>query len=55
MEPLHTKDAECTVDPETDLCKECGVYQGEAFGRCLDCNGRGFHTDECPQMKEVLQ
>ena len=46
----HTKDAECTIDPETDLCKECGVYHGDP---CPDCGGKGLHTDECPQMKEV--
>lgn len=45
----HTKDADCTVDPKTDLCAECGVYHGDP---CIDCGGRGFHKQECSRGDE---
>jgi hypothetical protein len=40
----HSQDKDCSVDPVTDVCSECGVYHGEP---CEDCGGRGFHLDEC--------
>lgn len=42
----HTKDSDCTVDPETLLCFECGVMHDEEG--CYDCGGRGFHKPTCP-------
>jgi hypothetical protein len=42
----HTKDADCTVDPDTDVCAICGVERGDP---CAACGGRSFHTDDhCP-------
>lgn len=44
----HERDEHCDVDPETDLCRACGVHHDEPCGHC---GGRGFHThDECPGM-----
>ena len=44
----HTKDEDCTVDPETQCCTVCGVGHGDP---CEFCGGRGFHMDNCPAMK----
>jgi len=41
----HSQDSDCTLDPATDCCVECGVYHGDA---CPDCGERGFHTPDCP-------
>lgn len=41
----HTKDSDCTIEPETRLCKICGV---DHSGQCDVCGGRGFHTETCP-------
>jgi hypothetical protein len=46
----HTKDADCTVDPTTDSCRECGVYHGDP---CPACDGRGFHVDGCDVLGET--
>ena len=43
----HTKDSDCTVDPETMLCSECGVDHSDS---CPDCGGWGFHKDACHAM-----
>ena len=32
---------DCTVDPGTNECIECGVWHGDM---CPDCGGRGFHA-----------
>lgn len=40
----HTQDSDCTIDQVTGMCIFCGVYHGAP---CLDCGGRGFHTDDC--------
>lgn len=45
MNVMHTTDEQCTVDQETDCCRECGVYHGEI---CPECFGRGFHGTGCP-------
>jgi len=44
---VHEKDSDCTLDPETDECRECGVWHGDPLS-C--CGGRGFHRDACPEM-----
>lgn len=44
MEPTHTKDSDCTVDPETLLCSVCGVDHSDS---CPECSGRGFHAEGC--------
>jgi hypothetical protein len=40
----HTADADCTVDPETLTCRECGV---DHSSECPACRGRGFHRPSC--------
>jgi hypothetical protein len=40
----HTSDEQCTVDPQTDLCSECGV---DHSATCRECSGRGFHKPGC--------
>ena len=50
VQHAHTKDADCTVDPETLLCQGCGVYHGDP---CEQCGGAGFHrSDDCPGRYE---
>ncbi len=51
MEPQHTSDMECTVDPKDDCCVVCGVYHGE---QCLCCGGRGFHVEGCIESDSQL-
>ena len=41
----HTKDSDCDVNPETMMCRECGVYHGL---HCMACGGGGFHAPDCP-------
>jgi hypothetical protein len=40
----HTKDSDCTIDPITECCVECGVYHGE---ECPECGQRGYHRRNC--------
>ena len=46
METTHGTDADCTLDPATDCCTECGVYHADP---CDECGGRGFHACPCSQ------
>lgn len=46
----HARDLDCTVDPVTDCCVECGVYHGSI---CPECGGSGFHSDACPSLSPV--
>lgn len=48
----HTKDSDCTVDPETGLCIECGVCH--TLGDCPECGGKGYHVDGCSEMDESV-
>ena len=41
---IHSEDSECRVDPETDLCLDCGVLHAEA---CPECGNRAFHSPNC--------
>lgn len=41
----HTKDTDCTVDPDTLCCTVCGVDHSE---ECLECGQRGYHAETCP-------
>lgn len=43
-QPIHEKDTDCVVDPETNCCIECGVEHG---ARCFSCLQRAFHTPGC--------
>lgn len=45
--PIHERDEDCDVDPETGDCRECGVTHGDP---CPDCGGSGFHRPECSVM-----
>lgn len=40
----HTKDSDCTVDPNTGLCQICGVEQSEP---CPACGCTSFHAPTC--------
>lgn len=42
--PRHTTDADCSVDPATDVCTECGVHHGEP---CRECGSAAFHEPDC--------
>jgi len=47
MKPMvaHHQDEDCTrIDPETQLCRDCGV---DHSNECPDCKGRGFHRPRC--------
>lgn len=46
---FHTIEFQCTVDPETDCCTECGVHHGTP---CEECGGKAFHTPTCSEMNE---
>lgn len=46
VDTIHTHDAHCTVDSETDTCSICGVYHGYP---CEECFGTGFHSRRCSQ------
>ncbi len=41
----HAKDSDCTVDPETLCCTECGV--GHGCEPCPFCGGVAFHVGDC--------
>lgn len=43
---VHEKDEDCDVDPETGICRLCGVYHDEG-NRCVECGGRAFHKEGC--------
>lgn len=45
----HSKDSDCTLD-EHGLCIDCGVGHGDP---CDECGGRGFHTDDCSEVKDI--
>jgi hypothetical protein len=45
----HTRDTDCTLDANA-CCVTCGVYHGDP---CGECNGKGFHSHECSEMREV--
>ena len=42
--PIHERDEQCTVDPQTELCTGCGV---DHSATCPECAGRGFHKPGC--------
>jgi hypothetical protein len=44
----HFTDADCTVDPDTGCCEECGVEHADP---CI-CGGRGYHVKGC-QLSEL--
>lgn len=43
----HTVASDCHVDPETGLCRECGVDHSEP---CPACEQAGFHAAGCPVL-----
>lgn len=43
----HNRDEDCTVNPDTDECYECGVYHGDP---CASCGGQGYHRSACEFM-----
>jgi hypothetical protein len=44
----HTKESDCEVDPETGLCRGCGVDHSE---ECPECHGHGYHQDGCTEIE----
>ena len=48
--PTHTRDSDCTLDPLTDTCHDCGVHHGEP---CPECEGRGFHAPKCRELRPL--
>jgi hypothetical protein len=42
--PMHTTDSQCTIDPATGCCVQCGV---DHSALCPACKGRGFHDPNC--------
>jgi hypothetical protein len=40
----HTQDSDCRVDPQTDLCGDCGALHGAP---CYHCGARAFHKPGC--------
>lgn len=43
----HLQDSDCTVDPNTGCCQDCGVDHSE---QCPECQGRGFHRMGCGRI-----
>lgn len=43
----HSKDSDCTVDPRTSACTECGAGHADP---CLFCSQRAYHSDWCETM-----
>jgi len=48
----HTKDEDCTIDPETMSCIICGV---DHDCTCPECGGHGFHKDNCPLSDATIE
>jgi len=48
----HSKDSDCTVDPETGCCTVCGVEHGEP---CPECGMRAYHSKDCPVLAEEAE
>lgn len=44
----HFRDEDCTINPKTQCCTQCGVDHSTA---CLKCYGRGFHRLGCPEVE----
>ncbi len=40
----HERDEQCTVDPRTNACTECGADHSDP---CPECAGRGYHKLGC--------
>jgi hypothetical protein len=47
----HRQDEDCTPDPATGLCTDCGTLHGDP---CAACEARGFHRDNCPIYLQTL-
>jgi hypothetical protein len=43
----HHHDSQCSVDPKTLCCTECGVDHSNP---CLACGGHGFHKRGCAEI-----
>lgn len=44
---VHTRDEDCVLDADQQ-CTVCGVSHTEI---CPFCGGRGFHKDDCQEMR----
>jgi hypothetical protein len=45
----HTKDSDCTLDPQTHECIYCRVWHGGP--PCPDCGQYGYHRNLCRQLR----
>lgn len=48
----HTHDDQCTIDPATGLCFDCGVLHGDP---CPSCEQKAFHLDSCPIYLDSIE
>lgn len=49
MAANHTRDTDCTVDPRTRVCTDCGAEHADP---CDFCEGRAYHLPDCPVMTD---
>lgn len=47
----HHQDADCDVDPDTGMCRDCGTEHAEP---CHVCGGRAFHQDDCAEIRREV-
>ena len=46
----HDSDDQCTLDPETGMCTECGaLYDAEG---CPECGQHFYHKPDCPRIDD---
>lgn len=43
----HTRDSDCTVDPDTNACTVCWVEHGP---ECPDCGRAAYHERGCSEV-----
>lgn len=48
--PIHTRDSDCTIDPQTGCCTVCGVEHREP---CPDCGHTAFHSAGCWLTRDI--
>jgi len=46
----HTKDSDCTVDPNTGACIFCHVGH---IDTCFECGQHAYHLDTCSEVNAI--